>query len=445
MISVLLFIVGILLALIGLAASIALHEVGHLVPAKLFKVRVPQYMIGFGPTLWSKRIGETEYGLKAIPLGGYISMIGMFPPKHRGEAPRDGGTGFLNTMIEEARSASNESIEPHEVDRTFYNLPVWKRLVIMAGGPLMNLVLAVILFLIVFSGFGIFQSTTTVDALAQCVVAQKQQDEVDASTCSTPSPAVAAGMQPGDEIVAIDGRTVTGWPDVSATIAASAGVPLEITVLRGGAETTLTVTPAVNTVYQRDEFTNQILEDDAGNPLTKEVGFVGFYVTQERQQMPPAYALEFTGRYIGQVGQIIISMPERVVDMWNAGFMGAERDPNGPMSVVGVGRITGEVAAEQSIPVGDRAATIIMLLASLNVALGVMNLIPLPPLDGGHIAAAIVDGLRRMFAKLFRRPPPGYFDTAKLIPVTMVVSVLLMAMTALFVYVDLVNPVRFLE
>lgn len=442
--SVILFIVGILVALLGLAVSIALHEVGHLVPAKLFKVRVPQYMIGFGPTLWSKRVGETEYGVKAVPLGGYISMIGMFPPKHRGEAPREGGTGFLNTMIEDARSASTEQVLVDEEHRTFYNLPVWKRLVIMFGGPFMNFVVAVLCFLVLVSGFGIFQSTTTVDSINRCVVAASEQGSTDSETCDTPAPAFQAGLQPGDRIVSIDGEPVDSWDELSGIIADNPGTPLEFVVDRGGAEQALTITPAVNTMYQRDSM-GQVLKGEDGEPLTHEVGFVGFSPTSERTHMPPSFAFEYTGYTIERVVGVVLTLPQRVVDMWNAGFGGAERDPDGPMSVVGVGRITGEITAKQEIPVVDRVATIISLIGSLNIALGVMNLIPLPPLDGGHILSALIDGIRRLFAKVFRRPDPGHFDTAKLIPVTMAVSVLLMAMSALFIYVDLVNPVKLFE
>lgn len=440
-----LFIVGIVVAVIGLAVSIALHEVGHLVPAKLFKVRVPQYMIGFGPTIWSKRYGETEYGVKAIPLGGYISMIGMFPPAHRGEAPREGGTGFLNSMIEDARLASTEQVGVDEADRTFYALPVWKRLVIMFGGPVMNLVLAVLCFLVVTSGFGVFQATTTVESVYACVVPQSEQQTTDVDTCETPSPALAAGLQPGDRIVSIDGSAVTSWQQLSDTIKANPDVPLAVTVDRGGSTIDLTVTPQRNTLYVTDAFSGQRIENPDGTFATQEVGYVGFTPTNERVQQPPTYAFQLAGYNIQQVVGIVATLPQRVIDMWNAGFGGAERDPNGPMSVVGVGRITGEISAQTTIPIGDRVASIIMLVGSLNIALGIMNLIPLPPLDGGHIAAALVDGIRRGLAKLFRRPDPGYFDTAKLVPVTMVVSVVLIAMMALFVYVDIVNPVTLFE
>ena len=168
--SVLLFILGVVIILIGLALSIALHEIGHLVPAKLFGVKVTQYMIGFGKTLFSFRRGETEYGVKAIPLGGYISMIGMFPPGKGGTAGRNSTTGFMQAMVQDARTASAETVAVGEEERTFYRLPVWKRIIIMFGGPFMNLVIGVVLFGVLLMGFGTPQSSTTIGSVSQCVL-----------------------------------------------------------------------------------------------------------------------------------------------------------------------------------------------------------------------------------------------------------------------------------
>ena len=127
------FVIGVVIIALGLAVSIGLHEIGHLVPAKLFGVKVTQYMIGFGPTIWSRRKGETEYGVKAIPLGGYIAMIGMFPPA-RGERVHEDSTGFFRGLVQDARDSSMESITPGDEDRAFYRLPVWKRIIVMLGG-----------------------------------------------------------------------------------------------------------------------------------------------------------------------------------------------------------------------------------------------------------------------------------------------------------------------
>ena len=171
---------------VGLAVSIALHELGHLVPAKKFGVRVGQYMIGFGPTLWSRRIGETQYGFKAIPLGGYISMAGMYPPSPRERAAaaaghRTGraGGGFFATMVQDARAANDETLLDDADDHVFYKLPVWKRVIIMLGGPVMNLLFAIVLFAILLSGIGVQTATTTVNSVSECIIpADADRDRV---------------------------------------------------------------------------------------------------------------------------------------------------------------------------------------------------------------------------------------------------------------------------
>ena len=171
---ILLFILGVVFVAIGIAVSIALHEVGHLVPAKLFKVRVTKYMIGFGPTLWSKRKGETEYGVKAIPLGGYVSMIGMYPPNKDDGTVRPSSTGMFQTLATEARSMAHEEVGPEDGNRVFYRLPVWKKIIVMLGGPAMNLLIGVVLTAVLLMGFGVATATTTIADVSKCQVAAGQ-------------------------------------------------------------------------------------------------------------------------------------------------------------------------------------------------------------------------------------------------------------------------------
>ena len=240
--SALLYVLGVVIVVVGLVISIGLHEVGHLVPAKLFGVRVGQYMIGFGKTLFSRKVGETEYGLKMIPLGGYISMAGMFPPARAGGKPRTASTGYFDTLVQDARDAAHEGIPAGQEDRVFYKLPVPKRILIMLGGPFMNLVLAFVFFGIVLVGFGIPQTSTTIGTVYECVVpADSTQTECAADDPA--APAAEAGLLPGDRLISIDGQPIGAYADSSSIITDSAGTELQFVVERNGDEVTLAVTP----------------------------------------------------------------------------------------------------------------------------------------------------------------------------------------------------------
>lgn len=433
----LLYLGGILFMLIGLGLSIGLHEIGHLLPAKLFGVRVGQYMIGFGPRVWSKRIGETEYGFKLLPLGGFISMSGMYPASRNSGPAR----GVFRTLVQDARSANDETIAEGEEDRVFYRLPVWKRVVVMLGGPLMNLILATVIFTVLVSGIGVQQGTTTIASVSECVL-PSGSTATECTADDPASPAAEAGIQPGDVLVSIDGTAVSDFAEATAIVQSSPGKPLDVVVRRDGAEQSLTVTPIAAQRSITDASGQPVL-DAEGQQVVKTVGYVGMGAQMGFVQQPLTAGPQMAADSVGRVASLIVNLPVKLWDVGVSLVTGGERDPDGPLSVVGVGRLAGEVAATDA-PILNRFSVLLGLLGSLNVALFVFNMIPLLPLDGGHIVVALWDGVRRAWAKAFRRPPPAPVDATRLVPLTVVVAVVLIAMGALLLVADLFNPVDIL-
>ncbi len=436
--TVLLYVLGVIIVAVGLALSIGLHELGHLIPAKRFGVRVDKYMIGFGPTVFSRRRGETEYGVKLVPLGGFVSMSGMYPPAHAGEGARTSSTGFFDTLVQDARDQSAETIAPGDEDRVFYKLPVHKRIIIMLGGPVMNLLIAIVLYAVVLCGFGVYQYSTTLGSVSECVATDASQTEC---TPSDPAaPAAEAGLLPGDRLVSIDGADITSWDQASGIIRSHPGDPIEFVVDRDGERLALEVTPLLSERPVTDAPGAPVVDAD-GEPVTEQVGFIGVGPATEKVQQPVTAVLPAVWDNSVAVGKIIVTLPQRLVQVAQAAFGGDERDPNGPISVVGVGRLAGEISSLDAAPVADRAASLIQMLAALNVALFVFNLIPLLPLDGGHVAGAIWEAIRRRIAKLRGKVDPGPVDIARFIPVTLAIVAVLGISSALLIYADIVNPV----
>ncbi|MEU8912477.1 MULTISPECIES: M50 family metallopeptidase [Streptomyces] len=425
-------ILGIVVFVVGLLFSIAWHELGHLSTAKMFGIRVPQYMVGFGPTLFSRKKGDTEYGIKAVPLGGYIRMIGMFPPGDDGKLQARSTSPFRG-MIEDARSAAFEELQPGDEKRLFYTRKPWKRIIVMFAGPFMNLILAVVIFMSVLMGFGINTQTTQVGSVSECVIsAAAKTDKCPAG--AKDSPAKAAGLRAGDKIVSFNGHPVPDWGALQQQIRDTTG-PATLVVERHGARATLHADLIENKVAKTDGRGGYV----PGEFVT--AGFLGFTPASGVVQQSFGQSVDRMGNMVEQGVSSLINLPAKVPDLWDAAFNGGERKQDSPMGVVGAARVGGEVFS-LDIPPEQRVATMLFLVAGFNLSLFLFNMLPLLPLDGGHIAGAMWESIRRAFAKIVRRPDPGPFDVAKLMPVAYVVAGIFICFTLLVLVADVVNPVK---
>lgn len=428
---------GVVLFVLGVAVSIGLHEVGHMVPAKKFGVKVTQYFVGFGKTVWSTRRGETEYGVKAVPLGGYVKLVGMLPPGPDAETVdghlqvRKSNTGMFTQIISDARAAEYELVEEGDEERLFYRLPWWKKVIVMAGGPTVNLVLAFLLFGGVFMFYGVPVATTTVSEVSDCVVAIEPGQPEPACTAADPvAPAKQAGLEVGDRIVSFNGTEVATFEELSRLIRSNEDGSATIAYERDGERRTTTTN---TTVSPRPDL------EDADKLV--EVGFLGVAPTTVLEEQGPGYVVTTMGTYTLETVKALGSLPVKLWEVGQAALGITERAADSPMSVVGASRVAGEVASTHEVPVTDRFVSLLLLLGGINLFVGMFNFVPLLPLDGGHIAGALYEALRRGLARLFRRPDPGYFDVAKLLPVAYVMAGLILVMSVVLIYADIVAPV----
>ncbi|MDQ6642764.1 MAG: site-2 protease family protein [Actinomycetota bacterium] len=420
--TALLYTAGVVLFVVGIAISIGLHELGHMIPAKKFGVKVTQYFVGFGPTLWSRKRGETEYGVKWIPLGGYVKLVGMLPPSDTTNPGRlrAGSTGIFAQLISDARSAEYELVEPGEEDRLFYRKAWWKKLIVMSGGPLVNIAIAFLLFGGVFMFHGVGEVKPIASSVSSCTKA----------TCANPSgltPAQRAGIHPGDRITAFNGTKITSWDQLVPLIHNSAGKKATISVLRDG-----------NVKVLKTRIST--LPTKAGAATAQ--GFLGVAPSIVYVTKGPGYTVRQMGDATWQTVTAVVHLPVKLYGVGKTVLGLTPRDPGSPVSVVGISRIAGDVASARTVSVTDRFVSLLLILASVNLFLGMFNFVPLLPLDGGHIAGALYEALRRGFAKLFKRPDPGYFDVARLLPVAYTVAGALLVMSVLLIYADVVAPVK---
>jgi membrane-associated protease RseP (regulator of RpoE activity) len=445
--TVLLYLLGVVAFVVAILASIGLHELGHMIPAKAFGGKVTQYFIGFGPTIWSRKRGETEYGVKAFPLGGYVKIVGMLPPdkEHAGTVEVDeqgnrvvrvrrSNTGLFAQLISDARSAEWETITAADEPRLFYRMSWWKKVVVMAGGPTVNLLIAFVIFGGLFATYGNPADEVLhlrVDKVEACVVPAAEDGRV-CRPSDPVSPAKRAGIRPGDRFVSFNGTPVHSWDDMQTLIRSNRNGSASIVVDRGGRRLTLHTNTMVTP-----------RPTDAGDPtkLTP-VGFLGVSPVVSYATGGPLYTVGQMGWLAKQSGQALITLPVKVWGVAEAIAGVKPRAADSPVSVVGGGRLAGETASAQDFPLREKLVSLLGLVAGFNFFIGLFNFVPLLPLDGGHIAGALWEAARRAIARLRRRPDPGYVDVAKLLPIAYVVASFLLVMGVVLIVGDLVVPVQ---
>jgi membrane-associated protease RseP (regulator of RpoE activity) len=412
-------------------ASIALHEIGHLVPGKLFNVKTTEYFVGFGRKVWSRRRGETEYGVKAVPVGGYVRLVGMFPPaKDRPDQVRAYSTGPFRALADNARAAEWSTIGPGDQGRLFYQKPFWQKLIIMASGPAMNIMLAFVILLGVAATYGVYRSQPTISKVQECIVVVNAADK----TCAgkPPTPAAVSGIQPGDKIVAFNGIAVASWEDVSRLIRANLDHPALVTVERGGQRLDL---KPVNTVITG--------VPDRYDPSKRiAAGFFGVEPEVVRERGGPIAVVGDMWQMTKQTVVALAYFPAKVFYTAYNLVTGQPRDIYGPMSIVGASRAAGEIASTDQIDAAAKVASLFTVLGAVNLFVALFNFVPLLPLDGGHVAAAFYEAVRRAFARLRGRPDPGPVDTAKLLPVAYIVGGVILISGAVLILADIVDPIQ---
>lgn len=399
------FTLGVVVFALGIGVSVALHEFGHLLTAKAFGMQATKYFIGFGPTLFSFRRGETQYGLKAIPAGGFVSITGM-------------------TRAEEVPEADQS--------RAFWRYPAWKRTVVLSAGSATHFLLAILAVYGAAVTAGLPTSKAVVASVQPCVVPTAAADGLvrDCAPGDPAAPAAGLGLRPQDQIVAVAGQRVGTYEELLAALRSRPGQTVELTYVRDGAERTGNLTVAS---VQR----KPIRDEKAGPDGFVTVGAIGVAPSFTEHFGPVAAVGEtfrFTGAMFKATGTAIANFPEKVPALLGA-VAGEERDPEGPISVVGASRVGG-----QAIEAGF-VLLFVLLFAGFNIFVGVFNLFPLLPLDGGHIAVLWFERARSRIARALGRRDPGPVDLNKLVPLTVLVIVVFGGISVMAILADIVNPI----
>ena len=375
-------ILGILAFVVALLASVMIHEFGHYLMAKRFGMKVSEFFVGFGSRLWSRQIGETEFGIKAIPAGGYCKIEGM---------------------------VATDVMAFGEEDRAFYKASSGRKLIVLGAGSFLHFVLGYLLLFTLFAGVGTNQVLPVI------------QEVIKASA------ALDAGIMAGDEITSINGKKITDWYSDVMVIRNSQGRQLTFGIIRDGQPLIIKATPRLETIEGQDRFILGIINETG----LRRTGVVTSFKN----------AGIVTRDFLVQSVKALAKLPSKIPALWGQTVSGQERDANGLVGVVGVARVSGQAVSSANLSPMERLATFILIIASLNIFVGLFNLLPILPLDGGHMAVAIADEIRAFIARLRRRARPAPIDVTIFTPVTVAIFVILAALTLLLLVADIVNPV----
>jgi membrane-associated protease RseP (regulator of RpoE activity) len=373
-------VLGILAFAVALLLSVMVHEFGHYITAKKFNMKVTEFFLGFGTKLWSFRKGETEFGVKAIPAGGYCRIEGM---------------------------TATDQMPAGEESRAFFTASSGKKLIVLGAGSFAHFLIGFLLIFSIFFGVGY---TALLSNIAQV----------------TPNSAAAeAGFLVGDKIIEVDGQIVKDWYLDSRKIAESQGKQMRFTIDRAGEILTLTARP-------------QYLQDQKRYVLgvVTEIG-------TKRESFIPAItgSARATATLTKESVKSLFALPSKVPQLIRQTFMGEERNPDGLVGIVGAARVSGDAVSSQKLNSNERVTTFILIVASLNIFVGLFNLLPFLPLDGGHMAIAIADEFRALFARIRKQPRPAGIDVNVMTPITMAVFGVLAVLTLILLVADIINPI----
>ncbi len=388
--------VGVIIFSVGMLLSIMLHEVGHFSTAKAFGMKASRFFVGFGPTLWSFRRGETEYGVKALPIGGFVKIDGM---------------------------TSLEPIDPADDDRAFYKQPAGKRLVVLCAGSFVHLVIAILLVFAVLAATGkdpVRTDGLQVAAVSRCLTPSG------AGPCTASAPAAPAFgvLRAGDIVLAVNGQKISSsGSNFVHVLHRSAGKPVTLTFVRNGTTRSVTLTPQPLRVAKRT------------------VGRIGVQTNLHAAHVTVSgsFGRTFTlmGDFLSQTASAIGGLPHEVGQI----LSGHQRSNNSAASIVDVARVSGQISASGA-SFGDILASLVLILAELNLFVGLSNMLPLLPFDGGHVAILGFEEARTRLYRVIGRRDPGRVDIMKVLPVTYAVFAVFVGLSLILLYAGITNPIR---